>query len=81
MKEYPNLRVEIGAHTDDVGRDDANMTLSSNRAASVVQYLVTKTIDGTRLTSKGYGETLPVGDNTTPEGKAINRRVEFKLIK
>ena len=81
LKEYPNLRVEIGAHTDDVGRDDANMTLSSNRAASVVQYLVSKTIDGTRLTSKGYGETVPVGDNTTPEGKAINRRVEFKLIK
>ena len=81
LKEYPNLRVEIGAHTDDVGRDDANMTLSANRAASVVQYLVSKTIDGTRLTSKGYGETVPVGDNTTPEGKAINRRVEFKLIK
>lgn len=81
MTEYPTIKVEIGAHTDNVGKDDANMTLSANRAASVVTYLVSKGIDASRLTSKGYGETTPIGDNNTAEGKQINRRVEFKLIK
>lgn len=81
MTEYSTIKVEIGAHTDNVGKDDANMTLSANRAASVVTYLITKGIDSTKLTSKGYGETTPIGDNNTPEGRQLNRRVEFKLIK
>lgn len=81
MNEYPKLKLEIGAHTDDVGKDEANMSLSSNRANSVVQYIISKGVNTERLTSKGYGETTPVGDNTTPEGRTINRRVEFKLIK
>lgn len=81
MNEYPKLKLEIGAHTDDVGKDESNMSLSANRANSVVQYIISKGINTERLTSKGYGETTPVGDNTTPEGRTINRRVEFKLIK
>lgn len=81
LSDYPNIRVEIGAHTDDVGKDEDNMTLSANRAESVVKYLISKGIDKVRLVAKGYGETKPVTTNTTPEGKAFNRRVEFKLIR
>jgi outer membrane protein OmpA-like peptidoglycan-associated protein len=57
------------------------MTLSNNRAKSVVQYLQRLGIDASRMVSQGYGETKPVGDNATDEGRALNRRVEFKLIR
>lgn len=81
LNEYPTVRVEVSAHTDAVGSDDANMTLSNNRAKAVVDYLVTKGINISRMIPKGYGETKPVGDNNTDEGRAQNRRVEFKLIR
>ncbi|MBN8575054.1 MAG: OmpA family protein, partial [Candidatus Kapabacteria bacterium] len=81
LREYPKIRVEVSAHTDAVGSDEANMTLSNNRAKSVVQYLQRLGIDASRMVSQGYGETKPVGDNTTDEGRALNRRVEFKLIR
>lgn len=81
MTEYPSIRVEVSAHTDAVGSDDANMTLSNNRAKAVVDYLTTKGIASARLMPAGYGETKPIGDNNTDEGRAQNRRVEFKLIK
>jgi outer membrane protein OmpA-like peptidoglycan-associated protein/Mg-chelatase subunit ChlD len=81
LREYPKIRVEVSAHTDAVGSDEANMTLSNNRAKSVVQYLQRLGIDASRMVSQGYGETKPVGDNATDEGRALNRRVEFKLIR
>jgi len=81
LNEYLSVRVEIGAHTDDVGKDEANMTLSENRARSVVEYLVSKGITDSRLVWKGYGETTPLVPNSTKENRALNRRVEFKLIK
>lgn len=80
LKANPDKKIEIGGHTDDVGSDESNMTLSNNRAESVVSYLVTQNIDATRLTSKGYGETKPIAGNDTDAGKAKNRRTEFKIL-
>jgi outer membrane protein OmpA-like peptidoglycan-associated protein len=72
--------VEIGGHTDNVGSDESNLQLSDSRAKSVVEYLVSKGIDASRLTYKGYGETQPIADNESDEGRAKNRRTEFRVI-
>ena len=77
LNENPTYKLNIDGHTDDVGKDDYNMTLSDNRAASVKAYLVSKGIADGRLTSTGYGETKPVADNKTVAGRAQNRRVEM----
>jgi outer membrane protein OmpA-like peptidoglycan-associated protein len=77
LKDNALLKVEIGGHTDADGEDAANLKLSEARAASVKNQLVSMGIDGGRLTTKGYGETKPIAPNTTFEGKAENRRVEF----
>lgn len=74
---WPNVRIEIQGHTDDVGPAESNRELSSLRAESVRQYLIRAGIDGGRLTAVGYGEDLPVTDNTTDVGRATNRRVEL----
>jgi len=79
LLDYPTVDGLIEGHTDDVGDDAANMTLSQNRAAAVKQYIENKGIDAMRLTAKGYGETQPVAKNNTPEGRQLNRRVEVKL--
>ncbi len=80
MKNNSLLHIQINGHTDNVGDDASNMTLSKNRAQAVVDYLVQKGIDKTRLLSKGFGETNPIQTNETDEGKAINRRVEFLVL-
>lgn len=77
MKEHPELKFEIGGHTDNDGDDTTNLKLSQERADAVKEKLITLGIDATKLTTKGYGETKPMGDNATFEGKATNRRVEF----
>jgi len=74
------LRIEISGHTDDVGSDTANQTLSENRAAAVVEYLVSKGIDKARLISKGYGESKPIASNGTEAGRAMNRRTEIEIL-
>lgn len=79
MSTNPELMVEINAHTDNVGSDQFNQHLSDERASSVVQYLVSIGIDPARLIPKGFGETTPVAPNETEEGRALNRRVEFRL--
>lgn len=76
-----NYVIEISGHTDNVGSLESNMTLSDNRANSVLQYLTEKGISADRLEAKGYGETVPIKDNKSEEGRAYNRRVEFKIIK
>ena len=81
MNDYPVIKVEIGAHTDARGSDDYNQGLSERRAQSVVNWLIGQGINDQRLFPKGYGETKPVADNETDEGRALNRRVEFKLVK
>jgi outer membrane protein OmpA-like peptidoglycan-associated protein len=80
MNENPGLKIEIGGHTDNVGKPADNLTLSNNRAKAVVSYLVGKNINTNRLVAKGYGETKPVADNKTEEGKAMNRRTEVKVV-
>lgn len=76
----PNLKIEISGHTDDVGDDDNNMILSKNRALSVKNYLLSKGISKTRIIIKAYGETKPVADNTTQEGRSKNRRIEVLVL-
>lgn len=80
LKANPTKKIEISGHTDNVGSDDANMTLSNNRANSVVEYLTKHGIPAAQLTSKGYGETSPIATNETEEGRAKNRRTEFKIL-
>jgi outer membrane protein OmpA-like peptidoglycan-associated protein len=80
MKENPNLKVEIIGHTDKVGKDADNLTLSMNRARSVVDYLVAGGLDKTRFAARGYGSSQPVSSNDTEEGRALNRRTELKVI-
>ena len=68
-------------HTDSKGSDSYNLRLSRARANSVRSYLITQGVEGSRLTAQGFGETQPVASNTSEEGRAENRRVEFKVIK
>jgi OmpA-OmpF porin, OOP family len=77
MTDKPELKFEVGGHTDSDGEDAYNMKLSQQRAEAVKNQLVKMGIDASRLTSKGYGESKPLNDNSSPENKANNRRVEF----
>jgi outer membrane protein OmpA-like peptidoglycan-associated protein len=80
LKNNPGWIVEIGGHTDNKGSQNYNMQLSEKRAAAVVKYLVEKGTEAKRLRSKGYGFSKPVADNSTEEGRTLNRRTEFKLV-
>jgi len=80
LNEYPTSKFSIEGHTDNVGKKDKNLQLSKDRAAAVKDYLVSKGIAADRLTSEGYGDTKPIGSNKTAAGKALNRRVEVKLV-
>ena len=81
LKENPAIEIEMSAHTDSKGSDEYNFTLSDNRAKSVKDYILYKGIAESRIISKGYGETQPVATNETDEGRQLNRRVEFKILK
>ncbi len=81
LKEYPNSKFSLEGHTDSDGKDASNQTLSEDRAAAVKNYLIENGIDTSRLSSKGFGETMPIDSNKTKAGKANNRRVEVKLVK
>jgi outer membrane protein OmpA-like peptidoglycan-associated protein len=84
LAEYLNLKktlvIEIAGHTDNVGRPEANQKLSEDRANSVRQYLIKKGIAAERLIAKGYGDTVPVEDNSTAAGKQKNRRTEVRIV-
>jgi len=79
MKAYVDYRIEIDGFTDDVGGEQANLTLSQKRADAVMQYLLNQGIEADRMVAKGFGENpdYAIGDNTTPEGRQMNRRVEI----
>jgi len=80
LQKHKDIRVEIGGHTDNTGTATHNLSLSQDRAQSVVNYLSAKGIDPSRLAAKGYGDEVPRADNNTEEGRAMNRRTEFTVI-
>ncbi|TVZ26969.1 peptidoglycan-associated lipoprotein [Gillisia sp. Hel_I_86] len=85
MKKYPTLNIEVGSHADARGTDSYNMALSERRAAATLEYLVNHGVERDRLTSKGYGESMPLNDCTKPTGcteaqYAKNRRSEFTIM-
>jgi len=79
LKEYPDTDIEVQGHTDSKGTDDYNMKLSERRASSVANYLRGKGVSGSRIKTKGYGESAPVASNDTESGRAQNRRVNFLI--
>lgn len=86
LNENPAMQIELNAHTDSKGEDDYNQKLSDARAKSVVDYLISKGINKSRLTAKGFGESMPVAENSNadgsdnPDGRQQNRRTEFKVL-
>lgn len=81
LKQQKLLKLEIVAHTDSIGSDDHNMSLSNKRAEAVVNYLIQSGVESDRLISKGYGESKPIADNGSEVGRAVNRRVEFVILR
>jgi outer membrane protein OmpA-like peptidoglycan-associated protein len=79
LQQNPDVNVEIVGHTDSDGSESSNQTLSEQRAQSVANYLTQRGIPASRLSTSGRGETSPVATNSTPEGKAQNRRIEFRV--
>ncbi|WP_462280711.1 OmpA family protein [Salinivirga cyanobacteriivorans] len=80
LKDVPTLKIEISGHTDNTGSATFNQKLSEDRAKAVVEYIKAQEITADRLTYVGYGETQPIADNTTKDGRQQNRRVEFKVL-
>jgi outer membrane protein OmpA-like peptidoglycan-associated protein len=80
LNRYPAIRLEIAAHTDNMGSFEYNMTLSQKRTQSMIDYLVSQGIESSRLVGKGYGESRPIASNSTEEGRMMNRRVEFIIL-
>ena len=78
LKLAPDLSIEVDGHTDNVGGEKANQALSEARAESVVRTLITSGVPAARLTAVGYGQSKPVADNRTAEGRSKNRRVELR---
>jgi OOP family OmpA-OmpF porin len=79
LQDNPTISVEVAGHTDSTGADEYNQGLSERRANSVVDYLVSKGVDRSRLSSVGHGESQPVADNSSADGRAQNRRVELNV--
>ncbi|MBS1801028.1 MAG: OmpA family protein [Acidobacteria bacterium] len=79
LRAYPNVNLKLGGYTDNTGDPAANMALSTARAKNVMDALVAKGIDASRLASEGYGDQYPVGDNSTEEGRQQNRRIALRV--
>lgn len=79
MVQYPNSLVDVYGHTDSTGSDAYNMDLSKRRADSVARYLISRGVSSARIQTQGMGESYPVASNDTPDGRALNRRVEIKI--
>lgn len=80
MIQYPNSLIDVYGHTDSTGSDAFNQTLSESRARTVANYLISRGVSAARIRSQGFGETMPVADNATDSGRALNRRVEIKIV-
>lgn len=79
MNQYPNSLIDVYGHTDSTGSDSYNMDLSKRRADAVARYLISQGVNSARIQTQGMGESYPIADNTTEEGRALNRRVEIKI--
>ena len=79
LNDQKEIRLEVWGHTDDKGSDLYNLHLSQKRAAAVAKFLNGSGVDAARLNSAGFGESRPIADNTTDEGRARNRRVELHI--
>jgi outer membrane protein OmpA-like peptidoglycan-associated protein len=80
MNQYPDSLIDVYGHTDSTGSEQFNQTLSESRARTVANYLSMQGVSGARIRSQGFGETMPVADNNTEEGRRRNRRVEIKIV-
>ncbi len=80
MVKYPETKIEVQGHTDNVGDNNSNLSLSQLRAQSVTSYLAAKGVDSNRIRSVGFGESMPIASNDSAEGREKNRRVEIKII-
>jgi outer membrane protein OmpA-like peptidoglycan-associated protein len=80
MNQYPDSLIDVYGHTDSTGSEQFNQTLSESRARTVANYLSMQGVSGARVRSQGFGETMPVADNNTEEGRRRNRRVEIKIV-
>lgn len=80
FNEFEKTRIKVAGHTDSQGSDSYNQTLSEKRADSVLQYFVSKGVARGRMSAYGYGERYPVASNDTPQGRALNRRVELEIL-
>ena len=80
LGQYPNSLIDVYGHTDSTGSDAFNQTLSESRARTVANYLSMQGVSAARIRSQGLGETMPVADNATDEGRRRNRRVEIKIV-
>ena len=80
LNSHPTMVIRVEGHTDNRGRDEANLRLSQQRADSVRRYLLNGGIAPDRLTAEGFGEIRPIEDNATQAGRAANRRVEFHIV-
>jgi OOP family OmpA-OmpF porin len=79
LKAYPRVKVKVGGYTDNTGDKEANLRLSQDRATNVMRELVRRGVDSSRLEAEGYGEEHPVADNSTPEGRQMNRRISLRV--
>lgn len=79
FRQYPNEAFDIEGHTDSIGSDEYNMTLSQRRADAVSAYLIEQGVPSSQIVARGYGETRPKASNDTPEGRQLNRRVEIHI--
>ncbi len=80
LNQYPNSLIDIYGHADSTGTPQHNQVLSENRARTVGDYMTIHGVAAARLRTQGFGSTIPVADNATPEGRARNRRVEIKIV-
>jgi len=80
LNNYPDTKIKVDGHTDSTGSESYNQSLSERRAKSVSGYLRSLGISIDRITEQGFGESIPVADNNTVEGRSLNRRVEIGII-
>jgi len=80
LQRHEEIKIEIAGHTDNIGTNEHNLKLSQDRANTIRNYLIGKGIKAIRLTAKGYGASEPVADNSTEEGRQLNRRTEVKIL-